>query len=990
MGLRTYIAKRDFSKTSEPRGSGGRKSKKAADSASAPAGMRGKTTTKKKAAQASVTSGRTGARRGAAVPKPLSFVIQQHDATRLHYDVRLEIDGVLKSWAVPKGPSLDPAEKCLAVEVEDHPLEYATFEGTIPEGNYGAGNVIVWDRGTWTLVDGQDAAAAHRAGKIKFELHGDKLRGVWTLVRMKDGRGSARGDAGKTNWLLIKHPDEHARPIAEGDVRTERPESVVSGAALQPRKRGKAATGRVIGLASKKTGATAARRGTTPKARAAAPKRVETAAKRRSTAAKIVGVTSEAVASHAAAMSRSRRAKLPDFTPPQLALLRDTIPAGDAWLHEVKFDGYRLAARLDGSRVQLLTRHGHDWTHKFPELASDLRALDLRAMLDGELVAMDEQGRSSFARLQRALKDESPSELAFFVFDVTFAGRHDVTEAPLTERRELLEMMLGDGAGASERVRISRAIEVDGEDLIEHACRLGLEGIVSKARDAPYRSDRSGAWVKVKCGQRQEFVVVGFSGPRGSRAGIGALLLGVYEGNELVYAGKVGTGFDADLLMELRRRLEKLAVNTSPATRLPRDGTTRGATWVAPKLVCEVTFAEWTSENRLRHAVFQGLREDKDPREVIRESSAAQPSRKRSRRNLADASAINEESGEGSTNAPSAARVGAPKATRAPTGNARTKHDARATKSLGRQAARRATSDRGTGGAEVEGVAISHPDRIIDASSGVTKLELARCYAVLARWMLPELDGRPVSLVRCPAGVAGQHFFQRHLKKAPPGVRLVNVDVDEPDELSPVIETPAGLIALVQLNAVEFHPWGSKVDDIERPDRLIFDLDPGEGVTWDVLAGAATIVRNELAGMGLETYVKTTGGKGIHVVLPVRPRATWEEAKSFAHGVSQRLASDYGELFVTKMGAKNRVGKVFADYLRNQRSATAAGAYCVRARPGMGVSMPIEWEEIASVRPDQFTVATAAAHLHGRKRDPWTGIAKVRQVITSAMARRTN
>lgn len=973
MGLRTYNAKRDFSKTSEPRGSGGRKSKKAANSASSAAGMRGKTTTKKKAAKAGVTSGRAGARRGAAVTKPLSFVIQQHDATRLHYDVRLEIDGVLKSWAVPKGPSLDPAEKCLAVEVEDHPLEYAMFEGTIPEGNYGAGNVIVWDRGTWTLVDGQDAAAAHRAGKIKFELHGDKLRGVWTLVRMKDGRGSARGDAGKTNWLLIKHPDEHARPIAEGDVRTERPESVVSGAALQPRKRGKAATGRVIGLASKKTGATAARRGTTPKARAAAPKRLETAAKRRRTAAKIVGVTSEAVASHAAAMSRSRRAKLPDFTPPQLALLRDMIPAGDAWLHEVKFDGYRLAARLDGSRVQLLTRHGHDWTHKFPELASDLRALDLRAMLDGELVAMDEQGRSSFARLQRALKDESPSELAFLVFDVTFAGRHDVTEAPLTERRELLEMMLGDGAGARERVRISRAIEVDGEDLIEHACRLGLEGIVSKAREAPYRSDRSGAWVKVKCGQRQEFVVVGFSGPRGSRAGIGALLLGVYEGNELVYAGKVGTGFDADLLMELRRRLEKLAVNTSPATRLPRDGTTRGATWVAPKLVCEVTFAEWTSENRLRHAVFQGLREDKDSREVVRETTAAKPSARRPGQAGRAGTAGN---APGSTSITSDADEQRKAAARSPA--------RRGPKQLG---AKRATIG---DDATVEGVAISHPDRIIDASSGVTKLGLARCYAVLARWMLPELDGRPVSLVRCPAGVAGQHFFQRHLKKAPPGVRLVNVDVDEPDELSPVIETPAGLIALVQLNAVEFHPWGSRVDDIERPDRLIFDLDPGEGVTWDVLAGAATIVRNELAGMELETYVKTTGGKGIHVVLPVRPRATWEEAKSFAHGVSQRLASDYGELFVTKMGAKNRVGKVFADYLRNQRSATAAGAYCVRARPGMGVSMPIEWEEISSVRPDQFTVATAAAHLHGRKRDPWAGIAKVRQVITSAMARRTN
>lgn len=933
MGLRTYNAKRDFSKTSEPRGA------------------RGKTTTRKKAANASVATGRSGARRTAAAPKALSFVIQQHDATRLHYDVRLEMDGVLKSWAVPKGPSLDPSERCLAVQVEDHPLDYATFEGTIPEGNYGAGNVIVWDRGTWTLVEGDDPVAAHRAGKIKFALRGEKLQGVWTLVRMNNKHGASASDDGKTNWLLIKHPDEHARPASDGDVRAERPESVITGAPLRLKRRKGAATGRVIGLAS-------ATDPTQPPAKPTKRRNVQ----KRSAAATTEGTIHSTVEDHAAALQGARRAAMPKFTPPQLALLRDLIPAGDAWIHEVKFDGYRLAARLDGARVQLLTRHGHDWTHKFAQLAEDLARLGVRAMLDGEVVAIDERGRSSFALLQRALKDESPSELVFFAFDLTFAGRHDVTGAPLAERRGLLEMILGTPTAGrvSDRVRISRAIDVEGKDLIEHACRLGLEGIVSKRRDAPYRSDRSGAWVKVKCGQRQEFVIVGFSPPRGSRAGIGALLLGVYDGSELVYAGKVGTGFDAELLLELRRRLEKLVVKQPAATRLPRDGTTRGATWVSPRLVCEVSFAEWTGEHRLRHAMFQGLREDKDPREVVRETAAAKPSaRRRGPAPHASPSTTDDADAAPSTKSRSAAR------------GARTRSGA----------ARAAKSDDAT----VQGVTISHPDRVIDASSGVTKLELARCYAELSRWMLPELEDRPVSLVRCPAGITGQHFFQRHLKKAPAGVRLVSVDADEPDELSPVIETPAGLIALVQLNAVEFHPWGSREQDIERPDRLIFDLDPGEGVTWDTLAGAAKIVRSELERLELQTFVKTTGGKGIHVVLPVRPQATWEQAKMFAHGVSRRLAGAYGELFVTKMGAKNRVGKVFVDYLRNQRSATAAGAYCVRARPGMGVSMPIEWEEIASVRPDQFTVATAAAHLRRRKRDPWAGIAKVQQTITLAM-----
>jgi bifunctional non-homologous end joining protein LigD len=604
----------------------------------------------------------------------------------------------------------------------------------------------------------------------------------------------------------------------------------------------------------------------------------------------------------------------------------------------------------DGTRLKLIEMR----------FADELR--DPGDVIDGEVVAIDERGRSSFARLQRALKDESNNELVFFAFDLTFAGRHDLTGAPLAERRALLELILGTPTAGrvSDRVRISRAIDVEGKDLIEHACRLGLEGIVSKRRDAPYRSDRSGAWVKVKCGQRQEFVIVGFSPPRGSRAGIGALLLGVYEGSELAYAGKVGTGFDAELLLELRRRLEKLVVKQPAASRLPRDGTTLGATWVSPSLVCEVSFAQWTGEHRLRHAVFQGLREDKDPREVVRETAATKPSTRRRGQ-------VEREPRSTADNADAAPSTKAKSVTRG------------ARKRSG--AAHAAKSDDAT----VEGVTISHPDRVIDASSGVTKLELARCYAEMSRWMLPELEGRPVSLVRCPAGIAGQHFFQRHLKKAPAGVRLVNVDADEPDEFSPVIETGAGLVALVQLNAVEFHPWGSRVQDIERPDRLIFDLDPGEGVPWKVLASAATIVRNELARLDLQTFVKTTGGKGIHVVLPVRPRATWEQAKTLAHGVSRRLAGAYGELFVTKMGAKNRVGKVFVDYLRNHRSATAAGAYCVRARPGMGVSMPIEWEEIASVRPDQFTVATAAAHLHGRKRDPWTGIAKVRQTITIAM-----
>ncbi len=851
MGLREYQRKRDFRRTPEPSG---------------------------RAAAA-----RSGQARGGR------FVVQKHDARRLHYDFRLESDGVLKSWAVPKGPSLDPSERRLAVEVEDHPLEYGSFEGAIPEGEYGGGTVLLWDRGRW-YPEG-DARAGLRSGKLKFRLAGKKLRGGWTLVRMR-----GRDQGGKPSWLLIKENDAEARPLDEGDILEERAESVASGLELAEIE----AAPRRVWSSNRAAAGRAA-----PPARAR-PRRV---------------------ASPVAPPAGARRGALPRSVEPQLATLVDEVPRGPGWLHELKLDGYRVLAVVRNGRARLFTRRSKDWTDVFPGLAAALAALPVRAaVVDGEATALTADGKSSFQALQQALRGGAP--LTYFAFDLLHLDGHDLRPAPLRERKETLRRLL---ATAGVEVRFSDHVAENGEEFYARACQLGAEGVVSKRAEAPYKSGRGRDWLKIKCSQRQEFVIGGFTDPAGSRAGIGALLVGVYEDSRLRYAGKVGTGFDAATLRELRRRLEPLEVDAPQFADPPRGALARGAHWVRPRLVAEVDFTEWTEDGRLRHPSFQGLRADKPARQVRRERTAgSRPARK-----------------------PAKARAAA------------------------------------AGEPEVAGVRLSNPDRVLSPEQGLTKLDLARYYEAMAERILPHVAGRPLMVVRCPRGRDKQCFYQKHAQPGlPEAIRSLDIR-EEGGKREPYvyIQDLEGLISLVQMGVLELHTWGARVDDVERPDRLTLDLDPDPELPWGRVVEAALLVRRRLAELGLEAWVKSTGGKGLHVAVPLRRRQSWNEVKEFARALAEGLARDQPERYLSKASKAARRGKVFIDWLRNARGATAVAAYSTRARPGAPVSAPLRWEELATAKPGEWTVETLPRRLGRQRRDPWQGFLSARQSLSRAARR---
>ncbi|MEO8523183.1 MAG: DNA ligase D [Caldimonas sp.] len=809
----------------------------------------------------------------------LSFVIQKHWASRLHYDFRLELDGVLLSWAVPKGPSYDPSKMQMAIHVEDHPLSYAAFEGTIPPKQYGAGTVIVWDHGTWEPVG--DPHEGMQKGKLLFKLHGEKLAGLWELVRI-----AKPGDK-QDPWMLFKKRDAWARPLAEYDVIAALPDSVVA---------------RPLGQVEQRE-----------------PREAST---RASVVAPAARVEPD--------LSRGVKAPLPAKLEPQLATLAASPPSGD-WLVETKFDGYRLMARIEDGKARLITRNGHDWTSKMPSLAAAIESLKIAsAWLDGEIVVMNASGMPDFNALQNAIDATSDGGIVYFVFDLPFLDGLDLRKLPLLSRRAALREIVE--AKPSDRVRLSQSFDASPARMLEAARQMKLEGIILKRPDAPYVSARTETWLKLKCHARQEFVLCGFTDRTGSQAEVGSLLLGYHDQGELKYAGNVGTGWNAKLGKDLHARLVGLEVDEplfDAESLKPGRWSRRTAgaeRWVKPQLVAEVSFAEWTPDGHVRHAVFQGLRTDTPARAVTREV-------------------------------------------------ARASIDVDAKAAGGTTAAKPASS-----------IKITNPERVIDPSTGLTKMALVRYYESIAERILPHLKDRPVSLVRAPDGIAGELFFQKHPETRMPGLREFDASLWPGHAALLGVDSAAALIAAAQMNTIEFHTWNSTSRHIDQPDRVVFDLDPGEGVSWAHVQEAALLVHTLLSELKLESWLKTSGGKGLHVVVPIAPKLGAEIVKGFSQRVVQHIAATIPERFVAKSGGANRVGRVFVDYLRNGHTQTTAAAFSARSRPGLGVSMPVAWEQLMALKSAaQWNIATAREYLSFEQVDPWAGYWKSKQTLAAAM-----
>ncbi|TCL68315.1 DNA ligase D [Rhizobium sp. BK251] len=829
MALETYQSKRDFKKTPEPKG------------AKAPG-------------------------------KGFSFVIQKHDATRLHYDFRLEMDGVLKSWAVTKGPSLDPEDKRLAVHVEDHPLDYGDFEGIIPKGQYGGGTVIVWDRGTWKPIG--DPRKGYAKGHLEFELDGEKLHGRWHLVRMQPREGEKR-----ENWLLIKGDDAEARHDGF-DILEELPDSAKTGRSLEE-----------VAEDPDKVW------NSKPKGKATV-----TARKKAAPAAKATQFPKGA-----------KKAAMPDFIEPALTKLKPKPPAGERWVHEIKFDGYRLQAHIEHGNVRLLTRSGLDWTEKFGKAVVEAMASlpAEQAIIDGEIVVERDNGASDFSSLQQDLSSGRSDRFVFYGFDLIYLDGHDLQGATLIDRKATLKGLLADAAPC---LRYSEHFEDDGGLVLTHACRLSLEGIVSKERDSKYVSGRSGQWIKSKCSDRQEFVIGGYVPSTAMKGAIGSLALGVYEDGKLRHVGRVGTGFSTAVATELYGRLSAMEQKDSPfGDRLTAEER-RALVYVKPELVCEVEFRAWSADGNLRHAAFRGLREDKPARKVVREMETS-PSK----------------------NLPKSA------------------------------------------------VQLSHPDRIYWPEEGVTKEGLANYYAQVWRHMAPFIVNRPLALLRCPDGIAGQRFFQKHAWKGiNPHIEQITDPKDKAGEKLLRIMDFDGLTALVQAAVLEIHPWGTTTDNWEKPDMITMDLDPGEDVEWPAVIAAAINIRERFAAAGLASFVKTSGGKGLHVVASLKPKANWTAVKAFAKTLADSMSADEPDKYLATATKAKRSGKIFIDYLRNGRGNTAVAPYSTRARPGAAVSMPLAWEELTEkIGPAYFTVDNTPARIQALASDPWEGFFKAAEPLAA-------
>ncbi|MEH7881903.1 DNA ligase D [Rhizobium laguerreae] len=868
--LSTYRSKRDFQKTAEPSG-------------------------EKRLA-------RSNRRR---------FVIQKHDATRLHYDLRLELDGVFKSWAVTKGPSLDPHDKRLAVEVEDHPLDYGDFEGTIPKGQYGGGTVMLWDRGYWEPEGKKSPEQALAKGDFKFTLEGKRLHGSFVLVRMRNDR-----DRGKrTNWLLIKHHDEFSVDENGATILEENQTSVASGRTMEM---------------------IAAGKGRKPKPFMVEDGDVQADAVWDSNQ----GLAAEERKEDAGGGRRSNPATkvdLPDFIAPQLCQTLERPPAGTGWIHEIKFDGYRIQMRVLDGEATLKTRKGLDWTAKYPDIAEAASALP-DAIIDGEICALDDSGAPDFAALQAALSEGKTSELVYFAFDLLYEGGEDLRSLPLVDRKARLQSLLSD-AGSDPSIRFVEHFETGGDAVLRSACKLSLEGIISKQADAPYQSGRTESWAKSKCRAGHEVVIGAYAKTNGK---FRSLLVGVYRGDHFVYVGRVGTGYGAKKVETLLPKLKALETAKSPFTGVGAPKKEAEVTWLKPELVAEIEFAGWTSDGIVRQAAFKGLREDKPAKEVKAERPAKP------------------------------AQIDVPQP---------------AVQAKARLVRRKSAK------AEVMGVLISNPDKPLwpDANDGgaVTKEELAHYYEAVGSWLIEHIKGRPCSIIRAPDGIGGEQFFQRH---AMPGtsnlLELVKVFGDKKPYLQ--IDRVEGLAAVAQIGAVELHPWNCEPHQPEVPGRLVFDLDPGPDVPFSAVVSAARGMRDRLDALGLISFCKTTGGKGLHVVTPLavnkRKPLSWAEAKGFAHDVCQQMARDNPDLYLIKMTKSLRNGRIFLDYLRNDRMATAVAPLSPRARPGATVSMPLTWNQVKSdLDPKRFTIRTVPALLS--KSSAWEDYGDGKRPLEQAIKR---
>ncbi|RKE86224.1 DNA ligase D [Rhizobium sp. AG855] len=828
----------------------------------------------------------------AAKTKGNSFVIQKHAARRLHYDFRLEMNGVLKSWAVTRGPSLVPSEKRLAVHVEDHPLAYGDFEGVIPPGQYGSGEVIVWDRGNWEPL--HDAAKGYRKGHLEFSLQGEKLHGHWHLVRMAKRDGETR-----ENWLLIKGDDEFARSDTDPDVIEELPLSVKSGRPIESLK----GDGKAEVWNSRKT-KQAAKAKTPGKSKVA--KAAETKAR--------------------TTVKGTKPADLPNFVPPALATLVKTVPKGGRWLHEIKLDGYRIQARVDHGDVRLLTRTGLDWTDRFGDAISQgLKALPVQtALLDGEIVVETGNGSSDFSLLQADLSDGRADRFVYYIFDLVHLDGQDLTGASLIRRKAVLEHLMRPAEGP---LKYSTHFDESGDLVLKHACRLSLEGVISKVADAPYRSGRGRDWVKSKCTARQELVIGGYVPSSVSDTAIGSLIMGVNDKDGLRHVGRVGTGYSASVARQLFRQLKPLVQKKSPFAGTLTSLERKDAVFVKPELVAEVEFRGWTGDAHLRHASFRGLRDDKTATEVVQESGPI-PQR-------------------GSTAKP--------------------------------RARAEATAKRS--------VPLTHPDRLYWPEAGVTKEGLADYYVQVWPRIAPFIVDRPLALLRCPEGHAGTCFFQKHGWR---GMRKEIITIRDPkddDEQALIgIHDLDGLLALVQGAALEIHPWGSRGGDLERPDMVNIDLDPGPDVDWERVVAAAFEVRQRFSDMGLTGFVKTSGGKGLHVVAPVKPKAEWPAVKAAMKALADSMAADSPDDYVATISKAKRKGKILIDYLRNGRGNTAVAPYSTRAREGAPVSMPLSFDELGpNIGPNHYTVTNTPSRLEQQDGDPWGDFRKAEAPISTSI-----
>lgn len=843
----------------------------------------------------------------------LPFVVQKHAARQLHYDFRLGLHGVLKSWAVSKGPSYFPGDKRLAVEVEDHPMEYGGFEGTIPKGQYGGGTVMVWDFGHWQPVG--DADRGLEKGDLKFILSGTKLKGKWVLVRMRHNPDRDRSD--KPNWLLIKERDEYVQPEDAPAITDLAPDSALTRRTMEQIAESSdhvwdSGKGLREPKSERETKPESGKR-TTPKRRAALERLLRSAPKE----------------------------DFPGFIAPQLAEEARSAPNGGNWVHELKLDGYRIQVHVQAgtrggaAKARLFTRKGLDWTARMPALARSAAKLGVEnAILDGEIVVLDNSGRSSFSELQAAFQNGKDAAMVYFAFDLLHLNGRNLRGLPLIQRKEILEELLSQ-SDSNSTLKFCEHIEARGDVVFAKASELGAEGIVSKLVSAPYTSGRGNTWLKRKATIQQEFVIGGFSPVAKTGRGIGSLLLGYYDSGKLIYAGRCGTGFSQEVERMLRVRLDALVQHASSFAELPKEARP-GAIWVKPELVAQVAFAGWTKDDLIRQSSFKNLRDDKPTAEVIRESAF-----------IGD-----ESSHEAGAAAKSDTKPKAGKVDREP----------------------------------IAELGITNPRKVLDEESGMTKQDLAEYYLAVAERMLPHIAGRPLSVLRCPDGIGKQAFFQKHISAGLPNgvytVPIANRKTGKREEFL-TLSSAEGLVGMAQMGVLEIHPWGSKNDAVDRPDRIIFDLDPDEAISWNTLANAAEELRSRLKHLELTTYVKSTGGKGLHVVAPIAPEFEWPIVKQLSHRVVLQMEKENARLYTTNMLKAVRKNRIYLDYLRNDREATAIAPFSTRARPGVPVAVTLDWKELKSATRPAFHVSDLSAWRQRLRRDPWRGMTESRQRLTT-------